>query len=91
MDTFAESLAMCDTLYLLDIYPARENPIPGITSEALLEKVKLSEKYMSSLKKFTSSWHPKEGEILLTLGAGDIDTLVEPLLNKLSLLYGIEE
>jgi UDP-N-acetylmuramate--alanine ligase len=90
MDAFAESLAMCDTLFLLDIYPARENPISGITSEALLDMVKLSDKHMSSLKKFTSDWHPQEGEILLTLGAGDIDTLVEPLLNKLTLLYGNE-
>ncbi len=90
MDAFAGSLAMCDTLFLLDIYPARENPIPGITSEALLDKVKLRDKHMSSLKKFTSDWHPQEGEILLTLGAGDIDTLVEPLLNKLTLLYGNE-
>ena len=39
MEEFAESLAMADNLILLDIYPAREKPIEGITSQALLEKV----------------------------------------------------
>jgi len=81
-DDFAKSLSAADELYLLDIYPAREKPIKGIDSAFLLEKVSIEKKYLSS--KETILGQLSDVEILMTLGAGDIDTLVEPIKNLLS-------
>lgn len=79
MDGFAEELSKLDELILLPIYPAREEPVEGITSEALLElctakdqKVLLPQEAVALLGKRTQG-------ILLTIGAGDIDRIVEPL------------
>jgi UDP-N-acetylmuramate--alanine ligase len=81
-DDFAKSLSAADELYLLDIYPAREKPIKGVDSTFLLEKVSIEKKYLSS--KETILGQLSDVEILMTLGAGDIDTLVEPIKNLLS-------
>ena len=80
-DEFAHSLAQLDELVLLDIYPARELPIEGITSDWLLEKVDLKEKSVSSLEESISCIKSKDFDILLTVGAGNIDTIVKPLKN----------
>lgn len=75
-DDFAKSLSQLDTLYLLDIYPAREKAIPGIDSNMLLKKVELNEKSIvnkENLPVLISSTIP---EILLTIGAGDISQVV---------------
>lgn len=85
MDEFAESLAALDTLILLDIYPARETPIIGITSAALLEKVNIKDKHLSGREEVLDYLRDNPPDILLTMGAGDIDQLVAPieeLLNK---------
>lgn len=79
MDGFAESLAGFDELILLDIYPARELPIDGITSEALLEKINLDKKEVSSLQNALSRIQSKDFDVLVTVGAGNIDTLVKPI------------
>lgn len=79
MEGFAESLSMADKLILLDIYPARENPIEGITSSALLDKVSLSEKQLCSAKDLLNIIDNQKPELLITMGAGDIDRFVEPL------------
>lgn len=80
-DEFAAVLSQLDDLILLDIYPAREKPIPGITSEMILEKVTLKVKTVCSLSKVFEVLDQKQPEVLVTLGAGNIDTLV-PLLTK---------
>lgn len=80
-DEFAEVLSSLDDLILLDIYPARELPIPGVTSEMILEKVGIKSKSVTSLNNIFEVLDKKQPEVLVTLGAGSIDTLV-PLLKK---------
>ena len=81
-DEFAQSLARADELILLDIYPARElqENFLGITSEWLLEKVNLQKKEISTLQEATDKIKGKDFDILLTVGAGNIDTLYDGLL-----------
>lgn len=80
-DQFASVLSELDDLILLDIYPAREQPIPGVTSEMILEKVTLKSKTITTLDKVFDVLSIKQPEILVTLGAGSIDTLV-PLIKR---------
>ena len=79
MDEFAAVLALADELILLDIYPARELPIEGITSAALLEKVRMSDKKICSKADLVELIDSEKPELLITMGAGDIDRFVEPL------------
>ncbi|GGE99480.1 UDP-N-acetylmuramate--L-alanine ligase [Chishuiella changwenlii] len=78
-DEFAESLSELDSLILLDIYPARELSIEGITSNWLLEKVNLQEKVVSSLEDSLTHIKSKDFDVIVTLGAGNIDTIVKPI------------
>jgi len=82
-DEFAKSLDLLDELILLEIYPARESPIKGINSKLILDKVSLKEKTLCPFYKLIEKFKEKELEILLTLGAGDIDKLVEPIKKQL--------
>ena len=79
MDGFAESLALADELILMDIYPARELPIEGITSAVLLERVKISDKKLCTKAELIPLVDNEKPELLVTMGAGDIDRFVEPL------------
>jgi UDP-N-acetylmuramate--alanine ligase len=79
MDEFAQILGAADELILLDIYPAREKPIEGITSAALLEKVKLGDKKCCPKSELISLIDNEKPNLLVTMGAGDIDRFVEPL------------
>lgn len=81
MDGFAESLSLADELILLPIYPARELPIAGVDSQALLSKVGLTNKLLCEKGEVPARIAAAELEVLLTLGAGDIDRLV-PLIHK---------
>ena len=83
MEGFASSLAMADSLILLDIYPAREQPIKGITSQALLDKVQMNDKRLCAKKDLLSTIEELKPELLVTMGAGDIDRFVEPLENMI--------
>ena len=83
MDGFAEVLALADTLILLDIYPARELPIEGITSQALLDRVQLADKRLCSKSELVNLIESEKPELLVTMGAGDIDRFVEPLENMI--------
>jgi UDP-N-acetylmuramate--alanine ligase len=76
---FAESLDTLDDLILLDIYPARELPIKNITSKIIFDKVKLSGKMLCSKNDLPGILKNMKLEVLLTMGAGDIDQLVEPI------------
>ncbi len=78
-DEFASSLDMLDNAILLDIYPARELPIEGIDSQMLLNKMKLTNKQLVSKSKLLDVLGSLDPEILLTIGAGDIDQMVEPI------------
>jgi len=82
-DGFAEVLNMADELILLDIYPARELPIEGVTSDMLLSKISLQNKRKLSMQATLETIAIERPALLLTVGAGDIDTLVQPLKNSL--------
>jgi UDP-N-acetylmuramate--alanine ligase len=76
---FAKSLSKLDEILLLPIYPARELPISGITSEMLLSLIGNENKRMVQKTDIPFIFEGKKTEVLLTMGAGDIDTLVEPI------------
>lgn len=76
---FADSLSLLDELILLDIYPAREEPIPGVTSQLILDKVTISEKKLCTKEELLPIIQDNDYEVVLMLGAGDIDKLVEPV------------
>lgn len=82
-DEFAKSLSLLDEVILLDIYPARELPIEGVTSEIIFKKINCANKIMLSKEKLVEYVENHTPEVLLTLGAGDIDTCVLPLRNML--------
>ena len=73
---FARSLALLDELILLEIYPAREEAIPGITSDWLLRQVPSTNKVVCKKEELMALLEGRDVDILLTLGAGDIDRLV---------------
>lgn len=79
LDEFAESLSQFDELILLEIYPAREEPIEGINSSALLEKINIEKKEVSALENALDVIKSKDFDVLVTVGAGNIDTLVKPI------------
>ena len=83
-DGFAASLGLADRLLLLDIYPAREQPIAGVTSEMLLEKVNLPDKIIISKENVAHKLETLDIEVLVTIGAGDIDRLVPPIAQLLN-------
>ncbi len=78
---FAEVLALADRVVLLDIYPAREEPIPGITSQWLLDQVPCVRKVLVTKEKLLPYLQEDRPQVLLTVGAGDIDRLV-PVLER---------
>jgi UDP-N-acetylmuramate--alanine ligase len=84
IDDFAQSLDMLDECILLDIYPAREKPIEGVTSEWLLSKMTLQNKKVLSKADTLVFLKTNIPQVLLTMGAGDIDGLVEPIEKILS-------
>lgn len=81
---FSESLSLADEVILLDIYPARELPIAGVASDLLLKNIKSAKKTISTKENLVSQIQVWEPEVLLTIGAGDIDKLVEPIKSSLS-------
>ena len=78
-DGFGESLSKLDEVVLLDIYPAREKPIVGVNSGIILQKISHSNKQMLQKDELVDHLRNKTPEILLTIGAGDIDRLVLPI------------
>ena len=78
---FAAALAMLDEIILLDIYPAREKPIEGITSNYLLSFIPKENKKLIKKEDLVSYLKQHKPEILLTMGAGDIDKIV-PILES---------
>lgn len=81
---FAESLSVCDTLILLPIYPARELPIKGVTSSLIYDNCHAKEKYLCEKADLLDLLGRLKPELVLTMGAGDIDRLVKPITSFLS-------
>ena len=80
-DDFAKSLSAFDEVILLDIYPARELPIPGITSKWLLDKITISDKKLVTKEALIPTILQSDAKIIVTIGAGDIGELV-PTIKK---------
>ena len=81
MDDFARELSAADKVMLLDVYPARELPIEGVNSEVLLDKISCNQKGLYKRSAFPHAI-PKT-DVLMTMGAGDIDRLIQPIKNYL--------
>lgn len=79
---FAQALSMLDELILLDIYPARELPMEGISSELIFKDVSIQDKTLINKEDLLSLLAKKNPEVLVSFGAGDIDKLV-PQIKKL--------
>ncbi len=80
-EDFAASLSLVDELILLDIYPAREAPIPGVTSQIIFDKVTIANKRMIRKEELLDLVRDESAkmEVVLMVGAGDIDRLIEPV------------
>jgi UDP-N-acetylmuramate--alanine ligase len=81
---FAESLSQLDDVVLLGIYPAREEPIPGINSEIIFKKLNNNGyRSLCDMSKLMDEVEKINPEVLITMGAGDIDKMVNPIKQKL--------
>ena len=78
-EEFAQSLEKLDALILMEIYPAREEPIPGISASVIFDRVKLKEKVQVSREQLLKVVEEHDPELLVTMGAGDINQFVRPL------------
>lgn len=78
-EEFARSLENLDALILMEIYPAREEPIPGVTSSVIFDQVKLDNKVLITREQLIRVVKEQNPELLVTMGAGDIHQFVAPL------------
>lgn len=78
-DEFATSLELLDEIIVLDIYPAREEPILGVDSGIIFDKITNENKILCTKSELLDVLKNKKPEILMTLGAGDIDEFIEPI------------
>lgn len=83
---FASSLNIADTIILLPVYPAREQPIPGVSSQLIYDKIEKDDKKIMTkdevlqwAKEYITHINKEFGEVIITAGAGDIDSIVQPL------------
>lgn len=81
---FAEALSLIDDIVLLDIYPAREEPIPGVSSKLILDHIKPHvKKQLCSKENLMSLINKEDFDVLITLGAGDIENYADEITKKL--------
>ncbi|MBP9222183.1 MAG: UDP-N-acetylmuramate--L-alanine ligase, partial [Chitinophagales bacterium] len=78
-DGFAASLDLADDIILMPIYPAREEPIEGVTSDIILNRIKNPQKRILNKEELIQYIKENEFEILCTIGAGDIDKMIKPI------------
>ncbi len=78
-DGFGEALGMLDQVVVMDIYPARELPIEGVSAHSILDKIDLPEKYFVPDKDLLEFVNANRFEVLITMGAGNIDKFVKPI------------
>lgn len=76
---FAAALSLADAVVLADIYPAREEPIPGVTSRIIFDRITVEDKIMISKEDFVNTMKNRNFEVLLTAGAGDMSFSVPAL------------
>lgn len=76
---FAESLSLADEVFLLEIYPAREQPIEGVTSEIIFNEIRSPKKQLCRKSELMQVLSRKQPDVLVTMGAGDIDTFIAPI------------
>ena len=81
---FAASLSLVDKLILLDIYPAREEPIPGVTSEIIFKDVTAPEKVLLKKEQLMDYLSEEPLDVLVTFGAGNVDRFIEPITEMLN-------
>ena len=81
-DGFASALSLADEVILLPIYPAREEPIPGVASEMILENITSAKKCIYSKENLIKSIHLSNFDVLLTAGAGDIANLLPQICDE---------
>lgn len=79
VNEFAASLDLLDVCVLLEIYPAREQPIDGVNAQWLLDKMTCINKSLVKKEQVIDFLKTQQCEVVMTLGAGDIDTLIEPI------------
>jgi UDP-N-acetylmuramate--alanine ligase len=77
-----------DEVILLPVYPAREKPIVGVSSKLIFDKMKLANKFMMEMNEIPGKLDVNKLDVLVTIGAGDIDRLVEPIEKRLMDLRG---
>ncbi|MDE7153224.1 MAG: UDP-N-acetylmuramate--L-alanine ligase [Muribaculaceae bacterium] len=82
---FAEALSLADSVVLLDIYPARELPIPGVTSKIIFDRIKCQKKQLIRKEDLIKTIKNSNFEVLLTAGAGDMVELMPELVKQLTL------
>jgi UDP-N-acetylmuramate--alanine ligase len=82
---FAKSLDLLDEVILLDIYPARELPIPGVSSNCIFELMKNQQKTTCTIKELLPTIRLKTFDVLITMGAGNIDMVSKPICEMLKL------
>lgn len=85
---FSKSLSIADECLLMDIYPAREEPIPGVTSDMLFKDITSPVKIRCSKKDVLGKLEALDVQVVATVGAGDIDTFVKPIKELLNKKYG---
>ena len=85
---FAAALDQADRLILLDIYPAREEPIPGVTSEIIFDKVRSAEKALIRKEELMDTLEKEDIDIIATFGAGNIDRYIGPVTEMMERRYG---
>lgn len=85
---FAAALDQADRLILLDIYPAREEPIPGVTSEIIFDKVRSAEKALIRKEELMDTLEKEDIDIIATFGAGNIDRFIGPVTGMMERRYG---
>ncbi len=86
---FSISLSLADELFLMDIYPARELPIPGVDSDMLLKGITSRIKIRCGKDNLMSKLESIDADVVVTVGAGDIDTFVEPIKTMLLKKYEV--
>lgn len=79
---FADALSIADQVILLEIYPAREEPIPGVTSKIIFDKVRTQSKTICCKENLIKTIESSNFDILLTAGAGDIDTMLPAIVES---------
>lgn len=84
---FSQSLSMADEVLLMDLYPAREQPIPGVSSDMLFDAITSTVKVRCTKNDVVQRLEDMDVEVIATIGAGDIDTCVKPIKELLESKY----